>query len=564
MLSELSISNLGLIGSSSIELSPKLTVISGETGAGKSMLLSAIHLLTGGRASGSAVGKLSEQLSVDSSWNLDPEDHEKLLETLEELGAEVEQWELHLSRTVKEDGKSKAIVGGRPMTAKVLGSIAGQLISLHGQSDQLRLRDSAEQLRILDGSIFWNEDNTLTQISYGDAYQAWRRATQALKEVKTNAASKRREIAALTSFIEDYESIDPQPGELDALQGTISRLENLELIRTRLLAAQGAIDSEDYSPLSLLETAAEELRKAKALDPDLEALHSTVEEVCEQIAELTKGIERELDRSDEDALEELAEAQGRILEVQALLKRSGVDTVEELDEEVTAARSSLTALSVYSRPVEELEAELEKARKLVTVMGSQLTSLRQDESLEIAEKVNRELKGLAMGSTVFSIEFKPSEPTPSGIDEVSFTIQQRGQDPQPMAKAASGGELSRLMLALELSVADPSTAKTYIFDEVDAGIGGKTAVEVGRRLARLSETHQVIVVSHLAQVAAFADVNLKVSKNDDGKAVSTTVSRISDAERPKEIARMLSGHDDSQSALEHARELLDSANRKKG
>jgi len=563
MLSELSIKNLGLIGSSSIELSPKLTVISGETGAGKSMLLSAIHLLTGGRASGSSVGKLSEQLSVDSSWKLDPEDHEKLLEALEELGAEVEHHELHLSRTVKADGKSKAVVGGRPTTAKALGTVTEELISLHGQADQLRLRDSAEQLRILDGSIYWNEDNTLTQIGYGEAYRTWRKAVQALKDVKANAASKRREIAALNSFIEDYETIDPQPGEIDLLQGTISRLENLEQIRTRLLAAQGAIDSEDYSPLSLLETAAEELRRAKVLDPELELLHSTVEEICEQIAELTKGLERELDRSDEDALEELAEAQGRILEVQALLKRSGVDTVEELDEEITAARKSLAELSVYGRPVEELEAELEVARKRVASTGAALTKLRQAEAKEIAEKVNRELKGLAMGSTTFSVEFKASEPTSSGIDEVSFTIQQRGQDPQPMAKAASGGELSRLMLALELAVADPSTAKTYIFDEVDAGIGGKTAGEVGKRLARLSESHQVIVVSHLAQVAAFADVNLKVSKEDDGSTVSTSVSRISDAERPREIARMLSGYDSSESALEHARELLDSANGRK-
>lgn len=563
MLSELSIKNLGLIGGSAIGLSPKLTVISGETGAGKSMLLSAIHLLTGGRASGSSVGKLSEQLSVDSSWKLDPEDHEKLLESLEELGAEVEHFELHLSRTVKADGKSKAIVGGRPTTAKALGTVTEELISLHGQADQLRLRDSAEQLRILDGSIFWNEDNTLTQIGYSEAYRAWRKAAQALKEVKANAASKRREIAALNSFIEDYETIDPQPGEIDLLQGTISRLENLEQIRTRLLAAQGAIDSEDYSPLSLLETAAEELRRAKGLDPELEALHATVEEICEQIAELTKGLERELDRSDEDALEELAEAQGRILEVQALLKRSGVNTVEELDEEITAARKSLAELSVYGRPVEELEAELEAARKRVSSTGAALTKLRQAEAKEISEKVNRELQGLAMGSTTFSVEFKPSEPTSSGIDEVSFTIQQRGQDPQPMAKAASGGELSRLMLALELSVADPSSAKTYIFDEVDAGIGGKTAGEVGRRLARLSETHQVIVVSHLAQVAAFADVNLKVAKEDDGSTVSTTVSRISDAERPREIARMLSGYDSSESALEHARELLDSANGRK-
>ena len=560
MLTELSIRNLGLIGSAAIELSPGLTVISGETGAGKSMLLSAIHLLTGGRASASSVGKASDQLSVDSSWELSEEDRfPELTDALDSLGAEVEDGIFHLSRTVKSDGKSRAILGGRPGTVKSLTAISSQLLSIHGQADQLKLRDSAEQLRILDSFGLRGEGSALKLEAYRDAYRAWKRAAQQLKEVQSNAAAKRREIAALKSFIEDYEEIDPQLGELESLEAIISKLENHEQIRDRLNTAQAGIDHEDYGPLSVLEGAADELRRAKALDPELEPLHALAEVACESIEELAKALELQLSRSDDDALEELAEAQGRIVEIQGLLKRSGVESILELDEEITSSRKALEALSVYDRPLDDLRAELEAALIALKTAGAALTALRAKAAQRLAERVNGELGDLAMGSTVFAVSISEAEPSSSGLDEVSFTIQQRGQDAQPMAKAASGGELSRLMLALELSVADEGSAKTYIFDEVDAGIGGATALEVGKRLAMLARSHQVIVVSHLAQVAAYADSNLKVAKHDDGKAVSTTVDPISEADRPKEIARMLSGVEQSEHAQEHARELLATA-----
>lgn len=560
MLTELSIKNLGLIESAFIEFSTGFSCIVGETGSGKSMLLSAIHLLTGGRAASSTVGKSSDQLSVDSYWDLSSEpEGSALLTELEELGAELEDGILTLSRTVKDDGKSRAILGGRPSTAKALTSISSQLLSIHGQADQLKLRDSSEQLKILDGFGLSNAAGSLARADYRDAYRAWKQAAQTLKEVKANAAAKRREISTLESFIEDCEAIDPQPGELEALDSTVSRLQNHEQIRSKLLSAQGNLESEDYSPLTLLESVAEELRKAKGLDPELTELHSIAEDVCEQISELSKSLDRELNRSDGDALEELSEAQGRVLEIQALLKRSGVTELIELEDELSRARSSLEKLSVYSRPLDELEAELNRTRALMETTGTVLTELRAEAGLALATKVNGELSELAMGSTVFAVAIEASEPTAAGLDEIGFTIQQRGQDAQPMGRSASGGELSRLMLALELSVADGEKTKTYIFDEVDAGIGGATALEVGKRLARLAERHQVIVVSHLAQVAAYADSNLKVAKHDDGKAVSTTVGKISEADRPREIARMLSGVESSESAREHARELLDAA-----
>lgn len=560
MLSELSIRNLGLIEEANIELSPGLTVLSGETGSGKSMLLSAIHLLTGGRANASSVGRAGSQLSVDSSWDLSERTAPSpLSESLDELGAELEDGLLHMSRTVKEDGKSRAILGGRPTTAKALGAVSGELLSIHGQSDQLKLRDPAEQLRILDDAGLRNAEGNAALIGYREAYRAWKKAAQTLKEVQANAAAKRREIAGLKAFIDDYESVDPQPGELNELEAAVSKLKNHEKLKDRLLSAQGALDSEDYTPLGLVSMAAEELRKLKAIDPSMAELHDLAEDICAKIEELTRGIDLELDRSDDEALEELAQAQSRMVDISSLIKRSGVDSLEALDEEVAQARESLKDLSVYDRPVDELVAEVEAARTALETQGVALRELRRKAAVKLAERVNGELSELAMGSTVFAVSFSETEPSSSGLDEVSFTIQQRGQDPQPMGKAASGGELSRLMLALELSVANGRGSTTYIFDEVDAGIGGATALEVGKRLSKLAEHHQVIVVSHLAQVAAYADSNLKVSKHDDGRTVSTTVDPISEADRPREIARMLSGVESSESAREHARELLASA-----
>lgn len=524
------------------------------------MLLSAIHLLTGGRANASSVGKAGGQLSVDSSWDLSGEaEDSRFLKELDELGVELEDEILTLSRTVKSDGKSRAILGGRPTTAKALGQISGELLSIHGQADQLKLRDNGEQLKILDSFGLETTAGAEALSAYRDAFRSWRKAAQTLKNVKANAAAKRREVSALQSFIEDYESIDPQLGELETLDITIGKLQNHEKIKGKLLAAQSNLDSEDYSPLTLIESAAEELRKLKTLDPELAELHGLAEDICDRLTELTRALDRELDRSDDDALEELAESQGRALDIRALLKRSGVDSLTELDGEISNTRKALDALSVYSRPLEDLEKELERARIELETSGTALTALRRLAGKALAARVNSELRELAMGSTVFAVAIEATEPSAAGIDEVSFTIQQRGQDAQPMGRAASGGELSRLMLALELSVANGHRSKTYIFDEVDAGIGGATALEVGKRLAKLAGHHQVIVVSHLAQVAAYADYNLKVVKLDDGKSVSTTVEPIAEADRPREIARMLSGVESSESAREHARELLESA-----
>lgn len=557
MLTELSIRNLGLIEDSSVELTSGLVAISGETGAGKSMLLSAIHLLTGGRASSSAVSKGAVQLSVDSSWDLStcPTDS-VLIKDLDDLGVELDEGVLHLSRTVKSDGKSKAALGGRPTTAKALTVATNHLLSLHGQSDQLKLRDSAEQLRILDTFGLNNDEGFTALSSYKKAYKNWKQAAQKLKEVKANASSKRREINGLKSFIEDYETVNPELGELEELESTINRLKNHEQIRVNLIGAQNALESEENNVVAALEVATDELRRAKTLSSDLTELHGQMESICDQLVEVTRAIDLELDRSDSDALEELAEAQGRILEISGLLKRSGVETIEELETEIEESCSKLKELEVYEKPLDELEAELEASRKNLEKYGSHLSSIRRAKGEVLSKRVNSELADLAMGSTVFSVELLPSEPSLKGLDEVCFTIKQSGQDPQPMGKSASGGELSRLMLALELSVADQQASKTYIFDEVDSGIGGTTALEVGKRLARLGERHQVIVVSHLAQVVAYADLNLKVIKQDDGSTVKTTVEVVDDSERPREIARMLSGIEDSESAREHAKELL--------
>lgn len=556
MLTELTIKNLGLIESETIEFSPGLNSISGETGAGKTMLLSAIHLLRGGRSSASKVRTGCQQLSVDSYWQVSDE----IKGNLEALGVELDgEDDLAIGRTVKADGKSRATIGGRASSASALGNIASELISIHGQSDQLKLRDPSEQLRILDAS-----DSTSKVAEafadYSSAYKVWKKAHSTLENVKKSSASAKREIGTLKKFLADLSELDPQPDEIEELEATLNRLGNLEKINSHLVAARDSIwDTEDIV-IAGLETAASELSKVSSISSDYEKLHDLSESVLSVLKELEDGIDLELGRSEVDDLGELAEAQGRLIELRALLKRSAVDDLDALEAERVQAEARLEELSVYDRPIEDLEADLEAALEKLKTSADALSKARAKIAESLAAKVNVELSGLAMGNSEFGVIFTPADPTPTGMDQISFSLKQTGQEFKPIQDAASGGELSRIMLALELSLADTKGKKsTYIFDEVDSGIGGATAHEVGKRLAKLGRTNQVIVVSHLGQVCCYADNQLKVVKTDDGTTVTTSVETISDDDRVKEIARLLSGIDDSESALEHSRELLAAA-----
>lgn len=556
MLTELTIKNLGLIESETIEFSPGFSAISGETGAGKTMLLSAIHLLRGGRSSASKVRAGCPQLSVDSYWQISDD----VKSNLESLGVELDgEDDLAIGRTVKADGKSRATVGGRASSASALGNIASELISIHGQSDQLKLRDQSEQLRILDSSDSTSKVADAFR-AYSSAYKVWKKAHTTLETVKKSSATAKREIGTLKKFLADLSELDPQPGEIEELEATLNRLGNLEKINGHLVAARDSIwDSEDIV-ISGLETAASELSKVSSISAEYEKLHDLSESVLSVLKELEDGIDLELGRSEVDDLGELAEAQGRLIELGALLKRSAVDDLDALEVERVQAEARLEELSVYDRPIEDLEADLEASLEKLKTSAESLSEIRGDVAESLATKVNVELSGLAMGNSEFGVIFTPVDPTPNGMDQISFSLKQTGQEFKPIQEAASGGELSRIMLALELSLADTKGKKsTYIFDEVDSGIGGATAHEVGKRLAKLARTNQVIVVSHLGQVCCYADNQLKVVKTDNGTTVTTTVETISNDDRVKEIARLLSGIDDSEAALEHSRELLATA-----
>ena len=556
MLTELIIKNLGLIESESIAFHPGFSAISGETGAGKSMLLSAIHLLRGGRSLASKVRTGCQQLSVDSYWHIS----ESAKAKLKSLGIEPDsEDELTLGRTVKSDGKSRATIDGRASSAKALGEASSELISIHGQSDQLKLRDQNEQLRILDSS----DASAKIAKAFGDytaGHRVWKKAFKTLEAVRKSSATAKREIGTLKKFLADLEELNPQPGEIEELEATLNRLGNLEKINGHLAMARDSIWANEDVVISGLETAASELSKVSSIGADYERLHDLSESVLSMLKELETGIDLELGKSEEEDLGELAEAQGRLIELSALLKRSAVDNLEELEVERAQAEARLEELSVYGRPIEELEADLEAAADNLKAFAAILTKARSSAANKLSSKVNAELAGLAMANSEFAVVFAETEPSSTGMDQVAFSLRQTGQQFQPLQGAASGGELSRVMLALELSLSDSkSDGSTYIFDEVDSGIGGATAHEVGKRLAKLARTNQVIVVSHLGQVCCYADSQLKVVKTDDGKTVRTTVEQVSEEDRVKEIARLLSGIDDSEAGLEHSRELLATA-----
>jgi len=553
MLTALTIRDLGLIRFAELELSPGLNCISGETGAGKSLLLSAVGLLSGQKGDGSRVAAGASELRVESFWQLPPNLSEDLLPP---GPIEDPSEDFPICRKVLPTGRSRAYVGGESSTAKKLSEIAPELIEIHGQGDQGKLRDPIQQLSMVDR--LGGESLTEAFASYQRAHEAWLEAKRTLEDVEKNSAAARREIRVLRKLLEDIEELQPQAGELEELEEAEERLTNMELIGEKLVTAQNWLESDEYSLEAAISSALEELRSLPGGAP--QELLNTGEEALQLVDALTKGIQLQIDELEGDDLEELAAIQSRATELKALLKRSSMDSLEDLLEEEEIARSRLQELSAFEEPKEQLEEALEAAHEELLSRGALLTKSRKSAARKLEKAVNGELSALAMGGSTFRVVFGEEKIGALGLDSVGFMLQQRGQQPAPIAKAASGGELSRISLAIELSLAAAgSAAKTFVFDEVDAGIGGSTALEVGKRLAKLAQTNQVIVVSHLAQVVSYADRSFRVSKDSNGATVETTVALLNADEQATELARMLAGMEDSSSAREHAQELLAAA-----
>lgn len=581
MLSEIRIEALGAISAATAEFDSGLTVLTGETGTGKTMVVTGLHLLGGGRADATRVRSGAERAVVEgrfSTTELGPDVTIRVEELLNLSGAERDDdGSVIAARSVSRAGPSRAYLGGRSVPAKSLSSFTAEVLTLHGQNDQLRLMRPDEQRAALDR--FASVDKLLDR--YRRIRDEWSVARRDLADRRSRARELAQEADRLSFGINEIDAVAPQPGEDEAIVADIRRLSELDALRdaaqTARMALSGALDG-DPSPDTV--SASDGVGQAKAAleSTDDEALGSLGLRLAEAVAvigDVTAELGHYLSELPSDA-STLETKLARQAELRTLTRKYAPDIDGVLAWSRDAA-DRLAQLDVSEEALAGLERRVGELEATLVVAAAELTKARTKAAKGLAKAVTAELTGLAMANAVFSISVGPlaaraDDAAPmtlpdgtvvhaghDGVDAVEFGFTaHRGADVLPLTKSASGGELSRVMLALEVVLAASAEGTTMVFDEVDAGVGGRAAVQIGRRLARLARTHQVIVVTHLPQVAAYADIHLVVDSGN-GRSKSSGVRRIDDDDRVAELARMLAGLGESDSGRAHARELLEAA-----
>ncbi|WP_299054582.1 DNA repair protein RecN [uncultured Nocardioides sp.] len=582
MFEEIRITGLGVIDSSTLELGtgPGLTVITGETGAGKTMVVTALGLLLGGRADSGAVraGRSSARVEGLVRAGASP----GLADEVEEAGGEVEDDTVLLARTISAEGRSRAFVGGASVPASVLARLAEPLVAVHGQSDQHRLLRASAQREALDrfGAAALAEPLGAWRVAHADLVATERRLAEVLGATRERA----REAETLREALARIEEVDPVPGEDAALAAEESRLGHSEELRTAAEQAREALSSESggADAVATVGAARSLLESVRDHDPAAAELADRATEVSYLLSDLASDVASYATGLDVDPARLAAVSERRA--ALTALTRTYADTLDEVLAWAERGSARLLELDGTDDEIEALRTRRDALRAELATTGARLSALREEAAVRLSTEVGEELTRLAMPHAVVEVRVTqaestapatPNDPAPgdplrvgkrwlahtaSGLDEVELLLAANaGAQARPLHKGASGGELSRVMLALEVTLAGTSPVPTFVFDEVDAGVGGRAAVEVGRRLARLARTAQVLVVTHLPQVAAFADRHVVVEKASDGSVTTSGLTVLDEADRERELSRMLAGVDDSDSAMAHARELLESA-----
>jgi len=563
-IEEISIKDLGVIADASLPLGPGFTAITGETGAGKTMVVSALGLLLGERADTGAVRLGSAQAWVEGRWRI--AESSDVVERVRDAGGDVDPLggggaELVLTRSVSAEGRSRAVVGGRSAPVSVLTELGGQLVVVHGQSDQIRLRSAVAQREALDR--FAGPDFAAAVEAYAQVFHRWRDNRSELDELVADQDRRAREAEDLRIAMAEIEAVAPQPGEDDELAERAERLSNLEELRLAAASARellSAEESEGADALGLLDSARRHLERVSEHDHALGTVAEAVANANYLISDVAAQLSTYLATLDTDGARELELVQDRRAELATLVRKYG-PTLDDVIGALDSGSSRLLELDGDSDRIEELRAEVEADAALATELAEGLSAQRRSAAERLSTAVSDELTALAMADARVVVEvIQREEFTAAGRDQVSILLQPHsGAEPRPLGKGASGGELSRVMLAIEVVIAGTDPVPTFIFDEIDAGVGGAAAIEIGRRLAKLAESSQVIVVTHLAQVAAFAGNHLTVVKGSDGSVTASSVRQLGGDERIAEMARLLSGLPDSESGLAHARELVEMA-----
>jgi len=576
MLEEIRIRGLGVIEDAQLELDSGFTVVTGETGAGKTMVVSGLSLLLGGRADAGLVRPTVDRAVVEGRIRL-PSDSPAMRRAVE-AGAELDDDALIVMRTVSRDGRSRAYAGGAGVPAGLLAELTADLVALHGQSDQMRLLRPARQREILDK--YAGPAVTEPLEAYRKQHARLAAVESELDDLVARARERAQETDLLRFGLAEIEAADPQPGEDQALAAEESRLAHADGLRSAAELAHAALVGDD-DPVAEPVDAASQLAKARkaldaagAHDPELAAISARLAEAVALIVDAGADLASYAANIDTDPARLQAVAERR--SVLAGLTRKYGDTIDDVLAWAEQSALRLAELDGSDERIESLRKEREQLLGELAELAGRISAARSEAAQRLGDAVTGELSALAMPHArvtahVTQTEVAADRPGlqvggrrlafgPHGVDDVELRLcPHPGAPERPIQRGASGGELSRIMLAVEVVFAGVGDVPTFVFDEVDAGVGGRAAVEIGRRLARLARNAQVVVVTHLPQVAAFADRHYVVRKASDGSVTRSGLVALDANARVEELARMLAGLEESESARAHAQELLATA-----
>ena len=551
VLTEISVENIALIEQATLELEPGLNAITGETGAGKTLLATALQMLLGSRARSESVRADAQKATVEGIFVLPNGTRERILaDSLGDLAEEIDPEEdLALRRTLSGAGRSKCYVNGMSVPVKTLSSLGERLVSYHGQREQARLTDPSEQLAILDD--FLDEKAARTKEEHAALWKTVEKDRRELQDLRSSEESRLREVDFLRYQVSELEEAGYSAEEVGDLTRERDRLRNVTDLLRSAAGAAGALSSEEGGAIESSARAVSELEQASQYDESLSdllqrlaGLSAELEDVLYELRSYVEELEADPDR--------LEVVEDRMAALRALERKYG----ENVEGYLEQSRARLERLENFASETEDLESRIREGESRLEESAREITAGRERAAEKLAGRVQENLADLNLGKTTFRAELIGTKPGPSGSERVEFLIQPNPGEPElAVRRYASGGELSRIMLALRLSQERVEPGATYVFDEVDAGIGGETATAVGEKLRELGGRNQVLTITHLPQIASGAASHVVVSKEETNGRTITKIDRIGGEERRRELARMLSGRVDDAS-LAHASELL--------
>ena len=561
MLLDLKVKNFALIEKLEINFKKGLNVLTGETGAGKSIIIGALEMLLGGRASREVIRNGKDKAYIEAVY--EPEKLDLINNKLEEYGIEPDEDILLLSREIKRTGRNRSRINGQLATLSMVSNVSSYLVDIHGQHEHQSLLDVKLHLDFLDDFI--GEKIISLKEKVTNKYNEIKNINKKLQEMEIDEGEKARELDLLEFQINEIENANLKTGEFKKLEKKYKKLSNAEDIFATTGMIYNDINGDDFNNNGILDKIGHfmtELDSLKEYDDKLDSFHSQMENIYYTLQDLGYEIREYNENLDFDK-KRLKEIEDRLDTINNLKKKYG-ETIEEIleyNQKMKKRRNELVSQ-------EDLINELKEKRKNIKAeyynKAEELSKIRKNSAKNLEEKIKDELTDLAMEDVLFKVKFEEKDLAGDGIDDIEFMISPNpGEDLKPLAKIASGGELSRIMLAFKKIIAEIDKVDTLIFDEVDSGVGGKTAQKMAEKLAVIGSKRQVICITHLPQIASMSDNHFYINKTAENGKTYTNINKLNGKEKPKELARMLGGVKMTDTTLDHAEEMIKLAEKKK-